>query len=534
MKTILFIISAFIQSMFVHSMEVTEVVVERGTNCYTAVLNHSGKIEKEAANLYTLIIRKAEAVFGIDLSFMKWGVAAIGGFALLNGVDFLDAAITVAPVLPIWIKDDKFVELNENERKEHLKTVEDQASYQLAFNTDKMDTLKTEMEDKVGTDVVEALQKAFGELKDEHVAQLQTAMEEQGKELGKLRNEKAKTALLNKTPASFSIELKQVWDERKDDIADYIRNKENKGFAMELKATVARASVANNTMAESVPGVGQVPRRANAIMPLFSTGQIGPDSNGVIRYWDQVTVTSGAAAVAEGGTIPEGTLTWEERTLPVEKIGDSLPVNREALVDVGFVEGEIRNFLFKNIELELDRQLLLGSGASNELDGVDLIAPNYVAGVFALKIVDPSIFDVISTGMVQVMNAGQNGMFIPNAIIMNPEDAELMRLTKDTDGNYIMPAWLSTDGMRVRGVRIIENQLVPQNQLYIGDFTQGTLWNSEGITLDVATQHDTDWIKDITRMKVTSRQVLVIRNVHKAAFLHVPSISASITAITKP
>lgn len=434
----------------------------------------------------------------------------------------------------IWIKEDgSFNELSENEIA-GLKNVEELAAYMLAKNTHDMEALKADIESKVGTEVVEKLQNQFGELKDEHVAQLQTAMEDQGKELGKLRTEKAKSALLNETPATFSIELKKVWDERKDDIAEFIGNKENKGFSIELKATVARASVANNTMAESVPGVGQVPRRVNAISPLFATGQVGPDSNGVIRYWDQVTVTSGAAAVAEGGTIPEGTLTWEERTLPIEKIADSLPVNREALADVGFVEGEIRNFLFKNIELELDRQLLLGTGASNELDGVNLIAPNYAVGNFADKIEAASIFDVISTGMVQVMNAGQNGMFIPNAILMNPEDAEIMRLTKDTDGNYIMPAWLSANGTTVRGVNIVENQLVPQNQMYIGDFTQGTLWNLEGILLDVAQQHSDDWINDITRMKVTSRQVLVIRNVHKAAFLHVPDIAAEQALLETP
>lgn len=434
----------------------------------------------------------------------------------------------------IWIKeDDSFNELNEKEVKS-LEKVEDLAAYMLAKNTHDMTELKSDIEKKVGTEAVEALQEAFGELKDEHVAQLQQAMEDQGKELSKLRTAGEKAALLNETPANFSIELKRVWEEGKDDIAALIASKGQKGFSMDLKATVARASVANNTMAESVPGVGQVPRRANAIIPLFSTGQVGPDSNGVIRYWDQVTVTSGAAAVAEGGVIPEGTLTWEERTLPIEKIGDSLPVNREALKDVGFVEGEIRNFLFKNIELEIDRQLLLGSGAANQMDGVDLIAPNYAVGNFADKIDNASIFDVISTGMVQVMNAGQNGMFIPNGIIMNPEDAEIMRLTKDTQGNYIMPAWLSADGMRVRGVQIIENQLVPQNQMYIGDFTQGTLWTLEGLTLDVANQHSDDWIKDITRMKVTSRQALVIRNAHKAAFLHVPSISAEQALLETP
>jgi hypothetical protein len=106
-----------------------------------------------------------------------------------------------------------------------------------------------------------------------------------------------------------------------------------------------------------------------------------------------------------------------------------------------------------------------------------------------------------------------------------------MRLSKDADNNYIMPSWLSTDGMSVKGVRIIESQLVPQNQAYIGDFTFGTMWGAGTTTLDVATQHGTDWIEDVQRLKVTVRKQLVIRTAHAGAFLHIPSITAAQTAL---
>jgi len=242
--------------------------------------------------------------------------------------------------------------------------------------------------------------------------------------------------------------------------------------------------------------------------------------------------TSNAAPVAESAAIPESEITWEEILLPLRKIGDSMRVTREALEDVSFISAEIRNFSLKNIELELDSQSLLGDGTGQNFSGVDLVAPNYAAGAFTgLFGTAATIYDVLSTGIVQIANAGQNSVFVPNAIAMNPTDAELMRLSKDADNNYIMPSWLSTDGMSVKGVRIIESQLVPQNQAYIGDFTFGTMWGAGTTTLDVATQHGTDWIEDVQRLKVTVRKQLVIRTAHAGAFLHIPSITAAQTAL---
>jgi len=399
----------------------------------------------------------------------------------------------------------------------------------LASNGSKMDALKKEMSEKVGTEVVDELKKQFGELKEKHVEQLEKAMEEQGKTLADLRKSNETLA----APKNLTDELKSVWNAKKDEISSFVDGK-SKGFNLELKTEVTRASVANNTMAHSVEGVGQIPRRSNAIIDLFSTGAVSPNSNGVVRYWEQNSQTDNAANIAESAAYPESAIDWIERTLPVEKIGDSIPVTREALEDVDFISSEIRNFLLKNVDLRCDQQALLGTGAANQLTGVDTIAPDWAAGAFATSIDEASIYDVISTGLVQIANAGQNNSFVPNAIIMNPTDAELMRLTKDADGNYIMPMWMSQDGMSVRGVRIIENQLVPQDEAYIGDFTFGTMFGMGGVTLDVATQHGTDWLEDVTRLKASVRKALVIRNVHYGAFLHINGIAAAQAALETP
>ena len=427
----------------------------------------------------------------------------------------------------IWIKDDgSFNKLSENEVAS-LKNVEDLSAYHIAKGSHETAELRKEMEGKVGTEAIKALEEQFGELSRKHVEKLEESVLEQGKEMANLRKSNA----IESTPKNFDQELRAVWAKSKDSIANFMSEKGDK-FALNLKTEVTRASVADNTMASDVAGLAHIPRRNNAVSDLFNQATLGPDSNGTIRYWQEAAQTDNAAPVAESAVIPESALTWEEILLPLRKIGDSMRVTREALEDVSFISAEIRNFSLKNVELQLDEQALLGDGTGQNFSGVDLVAPNYAAGGFTgLFGTAATIYDVISTGIVQIANAGQNSVFVPNAIVMNPTDAELMRLSKDADNNYIMPTWLSTDGMSVKGVRIIESQLVPANQAYIGDFTFGTMWGAGTTTLDVATQHGTDWIEDVQRLKVTVRKQLVIRTAHAGAFLHIPSITAAQTAL---
>jgi HK97 family phage major capsid protein len=427
----------------------------------------------------------------------------------------------------IWIKDDgSFNKLSENEVAS-LKNVEDLSAYHIAKGSHETAELRKEMEGKVGTEAIKALEEQFGELSRKHVEKLEESVLEQGKEMANLRKSNA----IESAPKNFDQELRAVWAKSKDSIANFMSEKGDK-FALNLKTEVTRASVADNTMASDVAGLAHIPRRNNAVSDLFNQATLGPDSNGTIRYWQEAAQTDNAAPVAESAVIPESALTWEEILLPLRKIGDSMRVTREALEDVSFISAEIRNFSLKNVELQLDQQALLGDGTGQNFSGVDLVAPNYAAGGFTgLFGTAATIYDVISTGIVQIANAGQNSVFVPNAIVMNPTDAELMRLSKDADNNYIMPTWLSADGMSVKGVRIIESQLVYANQAYIGDFTFGTMWGAGTTTLDVATQHGTDWIEDVQRLKVTVRKQLVIRTAHAGAFLHIPSITAAQTAL---
>ena len=67
---------------------------------------------------------------------------------------------------------------------------------------------------------------------------------------------------------------------------------------------------------------------------------------------------------------------------------------------------------------------------------------------------------------------------------MNPTDYTLMMLEKDGEGQYLFPMYMSQAELVVDGMRVIPNQLVTQNTLYVMDSTKGTVYNHRGLAID--------------------------------------------------
>lgn len=384
------------------------------------------------------------------------------------------------------------------------------------------------------TEAIKTLKTEIKALKD-GTTSVQEILIKQGELLAKLSSGTVGPA---KNETLLDVIEKQ-WSENKEKISA-MKEKSGRSISFEIpldlisKATVVTADVAGSTASQVVPGIGQQPFRRIFVESLFAAATITEGNNrGVITYTDQDTLVRGANNIISCAAFPESSIDWIEQNCKIEKIGDSIKICIDAMEDFAFIESEVRNFLAKNVELKTDSQYLLGTGVTPQIKGVDSVAATWAAGDFALAIQVPTIYDVISTGVTQVSNAGQNNFYIPNWTIMNPTDVELMRLTKDENNNYIMPPFADLSQFSIRGTGIIESPLVVVNTLYIGDFTKGVSYTRRALTVEMANMNEDDFDKDLVTLKASVRKALVIRNIHSDAFLKVDSISAAITALTK-
>ena len=214
----------------------------------------------------------------------------------------------------------------------------------------------------------------------------------------------------------------------------------------------------------------------------------------VIEWVEQVNRDGGAGQTAENAPKNQADFDLQTVSTKVKKTTMFIKVSMEMLEDVDFIESEIRNELMILVGLQVDSQLLIGDGTGTNLTGLDFYATPYSAGTFAGTIDEANNWDVLQTGINQIILAN----FYPTRIFMNPSDVTSMKLTKGTDGHYVLPPFTSANGLVVDNIPIIWNNGVAQDDFYIFDGMKATVFTRKSMTIDIGLSGD-----DFTNNRVT-------------------------------
>jgi HK97 family phage major capsid protein len=378
----------------------------------------------------------------------------------------------------------------------------------------------------------DALEKTQKEISDaiengatkETVEKLTNAMKEQGDLIEALE---LKLSQREKSEMTMADSLKENMDEIKE-AAKHQISKE-----IVIKADTVRASVVGNQQAHELSSIGQLGHVKLSAFDIFRKIPISEsNNNGVIRYydWDEATTVRAAATVAEGVAFAESTAKWATYTLPIQKIGDTLPVSAEFYEDEAMFAAELEMFLDTNVRIERENQIVLGDGTGTNLTGIFTAAPVYTP--VASGITDASIYDLIPVLSANITET-RGSKYSPNFALMNINDILDMKLKKDANNNYVMPPFVDASGQRVDGILVLENNTVVANTMVIGDSRYARIYNKTGITLSRGFVN-AQFVEDMETLKVRERLAFLIRNVDKTGFLRVTSISAALTTLATP
>lgn len=310
-----------------------------------------------------------------------------------------------------------------------------------------------------------------------------------------------------------------------------------KGFAkgntateFAVKADTVRASITSSTAAQRDTVLGPLASRKLTMADLFRKVTVAADNGGNVRYvdWDDATTVRAAAMVAEGAAFPESTAKWIERSIDLKKIGDSIPVSEEMLVDHARFAGELEGFLETNVALAEDDQLLTGDGTGNNITGVDNRALAFTAA--ASGITDASFYDLVPK-VREAIVFGKGSKFQPNVVIMNLKEINKFKLKKDANNNYIMPPFVDANGAMIDGLVVLENNNVADNVCYVGDSRYGTIYEgAEGYSVNLGMVNN-QFMEDMKTLKARKRIALLIKGSEQAGWRKVASISASLVTL---
>ncbi|MEO9612626.1 MAG: phage major capsid protein [Nitratireductor sp.] len=251
-----------------------------------------------------------------------------------------------------------------------------------------------------------------------------------------------------------------------------------KGALYETLGTKALMETGTGWAPESLR-IGGFVEMATRPIQLLDIIPVARTSMEQVVYMEETTRTHGAAEKAEGAAYAESAFALTEKTSPVRKITDSLPVTDEQLEDVAQAQSYINSRVTFGLRQRLDGQVLVGDAIGSNLRGL-----KNVAGIQTqAKGADP-VPDAFFKAMTKIRVTGRA---IPTHNVMHPTDWQGIRLMRTTDGVYIWGNPSEAGPERLWGLPVVQQDADVAGSGYVGSFQPAwlSLFERRGVDVQI-------------------------------------------------
>jgi HK97 family phage major capsid protein len=250
-----------------------------------------------------------------------------------------------------------------------------------------------------------------------------------------------------------------------------------------------------------VPGIVGGYGAVNTIRGLLNRQSIDTNS---VYYMEQTDFTNNAAMQVEGELKGESAMTLEERMATVKTIAHFLSVSNQALADIVGLSNFIDNQLMSGLRLVEEQQLLFGSGTGEDLTGLMVNTNVQDIGIMGTGKTMP---DHIRSAITMAVADGD----VPNGIILNPVDWEVIETSKDTTGQYITANIATGAESRLWRVPVVQSSAMPEGSFLVGAFNSGaTIFERENASIKISDHHADYFARNMKAVLCESRLALAI------------------------
>ncbi len=282
-----------------------------------------------------------------------------------------------------------------------------------------------------------------------------------------------------------------------------------------LSSTSAGAFVVN----ERTDIVEMLGRKELKIRDLVSVRKTGSDT---VEFVQQTSHSNNADVVAEatssarptapgsagalvnvagGGYKPEGAWAFQVVTATVKTIAEWVPATKRALADVSQLEGLINDELAKDVAEKEESQILNGSGSGENITGI-----NNTSGI-QTQAFSSDIFESVRKAITLARTVGRVN---PNAIVVNPADAEAIDLAKDGEDRYYYGGPFSILNRTLWGVPVVESETQAAGTGLLGDFSKAVLWDREETTVTMTDSHEDYFVRNLVAVLAEERVAFAV------------------------
>jgi HK97 family phage major capsid protein len=374
----------------------------------------------------------------------------------------------------------------------------------------KLEVLAEDLKAKPGNEEVKAsVDKVLvdiGKMRSEHEERL-TALEQKASKSNLFTDTQ-----VEQTPGEIVVKSEQ-WEQFKKHNLKKSEKIEIGQF--NLKTAIVNATGQNQPLvpAQRVPGIMEPLRQPLRIRDLIRTV---PTSANLIEFVRESSSTNAAAPqgkssspqVYENVAKAESAMAFTLDYVPVQTIAHWIPASRQVLDDATALQNYINGRMTYFLKLKEEDQLLNGTGAGGDLDGLITQATAYDT---TLDAVGDTNIDTLRHAMLQVelANAGVS------AFAFNPTDWHDIELIKTTgtasSGQYIFSNPHAVGQPTIWGRPVVVSQSITAGNFLAADFNiAAEIWDRMSSTVEISREHSDFFVKNMVAILCEERLALVV------------------------
>lgn len=244
-----------------------------------------------------------------------------------------------------------------------------------------------------------------------------------------------------------------------------------------------------------------LPERKMTIRDLITPGRTASNA---ISYMKQTGFTNNAAPTAEGTRKPESTLVMALMSAPVVKLAHFMKASTEILSDWPGMQSMIDGQLVYGLDFVEELQLLKGSGAAGNLNGIYTQATAYSA---PFTVTSGTNIDTLRLALLQ----SELALLPSTGIVLNPTNWAAIELTKDTQGRYIIGNPQGTLEPTLWSRPVVTSLAMTVNTFLTGAFRGGAqVFDREQSGVVIATENEDDFVNNLITALIEERLALAV------------------------
>ncbi|MFV2061707.1 MAG: phage major capsid protein [Gammaproteobacteria bacterium] len=280
---------------------------------------------------------------------------------------------------------------------------------------------------------------------------------------------------------------------------------------MEFKAAIINATGQNQPLvaADRLPGFNTVENRQFMIRDIIPSS---PTNSNLIEFVRE-NVFSNAAGPQVGGspqqfenvTKPQSGITFTLENEPVQTISHWIPASKQVLDDSAGLQAFISGRLMYGLKLEEERQLLHGTSANGQLNGI-------VTQATAYAVQSPNVVNELDI-IRDMIKQAQKSNYTPDAIILNPTDWYDIDVRKvgTADDRYVVGNPRAFSAPNLWGIPVIVTNAMTVGQVLVGAFGMGCeIKDRNSASVEVSRENSDNFVKNMVTVLAEERIALVV------------------------